>query len=120
MRIGILGRNGSGKTTFLRLVAGLLRAQSGAVSCAGADPYQDRASALRQIGILFQNPDQQILFPTVGEELAFGLIQQGARPAEAAQRVRRLLEQEGRSHWFEAQTASLSGGQKQYLCLLAI
>lgn len=120
-RIGILGRNGSGKTTLLRLLAGLVAPQSGGVTLpGGSDPAKDRRAALRQIGILFQNPDHQILFPTVEEELAFGLIQLGASRAEAAARVAAALAAEGRGDWAKASISTLSGGQKQYLCLLAV
>ena len=86
-RIGIVGRNGSGKTTLLRLIAGLVAADAGTVRVDGADPFADRRAALAALGILFQNPDHQILFPTVEEELAFGLAQQGLPATEAAARV---------------------------------
>lgn len=119
-RIGVLGRNGSGKTTLLRLIAGLLAPDQGAVSVDGFDPFADRKAALAALGILFQNPDHQILFPTVEEELAFGLIQQGHTPAAAGTRVAELLAAEGRAHWAKAPVTSLSQGQRHYLCLLAV
>lgn len=75
---------------------------------------------LGQIGILFQNPDHQILFPTVGEELAFGLTQLGQAPAVARAAAQSLLAAEGRSTWDHAATHTLSQGQQQYLCLLAV
>jgi biotin transport system ATP-binding protein len=119
-RIGIVGRNGSGKTSLLRVMAGLVAPSSGTVEVAGADPAKDRKAMLAAVGILFQNPDHQILFPTVGEELAFGLLQQGMPKAEAAARVKALLGAEGRAHWEGAATHTLSQGQRQYLCLLAV
>ena len=82
-RIGIVGRNGSGKTTLLRLIAGLIAPTAGRVRVDGIDPAGDRTAVLSRLGILFQNPDHQILFPTVEEELAFGLLQQGRSEAEA-------------------------------------
>lgn len=119
-RIGILGRNGSGKTTLLRLIAGLVAAETGTVRVDGADPFTDRQAALAALGILFQNPDHQILFPTVEEELAFGLLQQGLSQAEAGARVAALLAAEGRAHWAKAPVSTLSQGQRHYLCLLAV
>ena len=119
-RIGILGRNGSGKTTLLRLIAGLIAPDQGSVRVDGVDPFKDRKAALSALGILFQNPDHQILFPTVEEELSFGLAQQGVPQAEARDRARGLLAAEGRAHWAEAPVSTLSQGQRHYLCLLAI
>jgi biotin transport system ATP-binding protein len=119
-RIGILGRNGSGKTTLLRLIAGLIPADAGTVRVDGSDPFQDRAAALAALGILFQNPDHQILFPTVEEELTFGLRQQGIDRSAAAARVAALLAAEGRGHWANAPVSTLSQGQRHYLCLLAV
>lgn len=119
-RIGILGRNGSGKTTLLRLMAGLIAPDAGTVRVDGVDPFRDRKAALAALGILFQNPDHQILFPTVEEELAFGLMQQGLPAAGAAARVAGLLAAEGRAHWAKAPVSSLSQGQRHYLCLLAV
>lgn len=119
-RIGIIGRNGSGKTTLLRLIAGLIAPTEGTVLVAGVDPFRDRKAMLSRLGILFQNPDHQILFPTVGEELAFGLRQLGQSEAEAMQKVRALLESEARGHWEKAATHTLSQGQRHYLCLLAV
>ena len=117
-RIGILGQNGSGKTTLLRLIAGLIAPTEGTVRIGQTDPAKDRKAALAQIGILFQNPDHQILFPTVEEELAFGLTQQNhPNPTQA---VADLLNQENRTHWAKAPTHTLSQGQRHYLCLLSI
>jgi biotin transport system ATP-binding protein len=119
-RIGILGRNGSGKTTLLRLLAGLIAPDAGTVRVEGFDPFADRKAAVAALGILFQNPDHQILFPTVEEELAFGLIQQGLSREAAAGRVDALLRAEGRQHWAKASVSTLSQGQRHYLCLLAV
>lgn len=119
-RIGVLGRNGSGKTTLLRLIAGLIAPDAGTVRVEGADPFADRKAALAALGILFQNPDHQILFPTVEEELAFGLLQQGLPASAAAARVAALLSSEGRAHWAKVPVSTLSQGQRHYLCLLSV
>ncbi len=118
-RIGIVGRNGSGKTTLLRLMAGLIAPSTGTVAVDGLAPT-DRKAMLARLGILFQNPDHQILFPTVAEELAFGLKQMGKTETEASAALRALLAAEGRSHWEKAATHTLSQGQRHYLCLMAI
>ena len=119
-RIGIIGRNGSGKSSFLRLVAGLVAPSHGTVLVDGLKPATDRKAMLSRIGILFQNPDHQIIFPTVTEELAFGLRQKGMDKAEAAQAVVALLAQHGRSHWAAQAVTALSQGQRHFLCLLAV
>lgn len=119
-RIGIVGRNGSGKTTLLRLIAGLIAPTSGDIRVCGIDPARDRKAMLSTIGILFQNPDHQILFPTVEEELGFGLLQMGRTKAEARDAVAGLLASEARSHWARASTSTLSQGQRHYLNLLSI
>jgi biotin transport system ATP-binding protein len=119
-RIGIVGRNGSGKTTLLRLIAGLVAPASGGVRMGEVDPFADRRGALSAVGILFQNPDHQILFPTVEEELAFGLTQQGRSRREALAEAHRALAEAGRAHWASAAVSTLSGGQRQFLCLLSV
>jgi biotin transport system ATP-binding protein len=119
-RIGIIGQNGSGKTTLLRLIAGLVPPTSGKISVAGLDPAGDRRGLVQAVGILFQNPDHQILFPTVAEEVAFGLRQMGQSDADARQAALQTLREHGRSHWAGAATHTLSQGQQHYLCLMAV
>ena len=117
-RIGVIGRNGSGKTTFARLLAGLVAPTVGTVTIDGINPAKDRRAALALVGILFQNPDHQIIFPTVIEEVAFGLRQLGQDDPDA--RALAVLERFGKAHWRDAHVHSLSQGQKQLVCLMSI
>lgn len=110
-RLGIIGRNGSGKSTLARILAGLLRPSGGRVRVNGHNLAKDRKAALREVGFLFQSPDHQIIFPTVAEEIAFGLRQAGAGKAAAHEGAAEVLARFGKSHWLEAHTAALSRGR---------
>ncbi|SOC16095.1 biotin transport system ATP-binding protein [Rhodobacter sp. JA431] len=119
-RIGIVGRNGAGKSSLIRLISGLVAPQSGTVTVEGVDVFKDRAGALDTVGLLFQNPDHQIIFPAVIEEIAFGLEQQGLSRAEARARARSVLAHHGRADWEDRLSHALSQGQRQLLCLMAV
>jgi len=119
-RIGVVGRNGSGKTTLARLICGLVEAESGTARVFGIDAFRNRPAAIRAVGILFQNPDHQIIFPTVGEEIAFGLSQLGTSKADAAKEVGRVLARFGRPHWADRPIHTLSQGQRHLVCLMSV
>ncbi len=119
-RLGVVGRNGSGKSTLARAIAGLVPPTTGEARLNGHDLAADRGAALREVGLLFQNPDHQIIFPTVLEELAFGLGQLGRKKADAEAEARATLERFDKLAWAGAATATLSQGQKHLVCLMAV
>lgn len=117
-RVGIVGRNGSGKSTLTRVLAGLVAPNSGQVTVNGHNLAEDRRAALREVGILFQNPDHQIIFPTVIEEMMFGLTQMGHVDADEAAQA--TLDKFGKTHWRDANISTLSQGQKHLVCLMSV
>tara|TARA_R110001583_G_scaffold9433_2_gene44738 strand:+ start:3379 stop:4200 length:822 start_codon:yes stop_codon:yes gene_type:complete len=119
-RLGIIGRNGSGKSTLSRVLSGLIDITSGRVEVAGMEPFKDRKAALTEIGLLFQNPDHQIIFPTVLEEIAFGLRQMGQKKQLAEENALATLASFDKTHWKNIHTSTLSQGQKHLLCLMAV
>lgn len=119
-RIGIIGANGSGKSTLARLMAGLIAPDQGGVWVNDVDVFKDRKGALNTIGIIFQNPDHQIIFPTCTEEIAFGLTQQGLARSAADAQARAILTAHHRADWADKLAHQLSQGQRHYLCLMSI
>ena len=119
-RVGFIGRNGSGKTTLLRILAGLQELNDGKVLIDGIEVAKKRKEAIKKVGIIFQNPDHQIIFPTVGEELRFGLTQLGLSKNEADLKVIACLKQYDKVDWFERSISTLSQGQKHLVCLLSV
>ena len=119
-RITLLGKNGSGKTTLAKTLCGVIEPQLGTSRICGIDVFHDRAQAIETVGYLFQNADHQIIFPTVEEEIAFGLGNQGLSGAQALEKAHDILHDWGRADWAKRHVSSLSGGQKQLLCLMSI
>ena len=119
-RVGVIGRNGSGKSTLSRLVCGLVAPTDGTLRVDGKDVARDRRAALRRVGMLFQNPDHQIIFPTVGEEITFGLRNLGRSRAGAEAEARAALADYGCGDWYDRTTGALSQGQRHLVCLIAV
>ncbi len=119
-RIGIIGANGSGKSTFVRLLNGLVVPTQGAVTVDGLDTRRHAREVRRRVGFCFTDPDAQIVMPTVAEDVAFGLRRRGLGKAEAAARVRETLEAYGLADHADHPAHLLSGGQKQLLALSSV
>jgi len=119
-RVGLIGNNGSGKSTMLRLMNGLARPNRGRVVVEGLDTVRHRRDLPEKVGFLFQNPDHQIIFPTVVEEIAFGPTERGLSAHEARRQAMALLKRQGCAEWAERNVNELSGGQKQLVCILAL
>lgn len=119
-RIGIVGCNGSGKSSFARLLVGLEAPSSGTLRIFGADVANDRAFALKNVGIIFQNPDQQIIFPTVGEEICFGLENLGLDKTRRLRKAQSIMDRFGVGDWADNPVHTLSHGQKHLVCLMSV
>ena len=119
-RVGIIGANGSGKSTFARLLNGLLIPDKGTVRVDGIDTRDDAKAVRRRVGFVFQNPDNQIIFPIVEEDVAFGLKNLKLPKAEIARRVDKVLERYRLAHLRDHATHLLSGGEKQMLAISAV
>ncbi|WP_244644156.1 energy-coupling factor ABC transporter ATP-binding protein [Azorhizobium oxalatiphilum] len=118
-RIGLVGANGSGKSSLLRLLNGLITPARGDITVADLDARKHRRDLPGRVGFVFQNVEHQILFPTVREEIAFGLAEQGLARAEARAQADALLAAHGCAGWGERAVEELSEGQKQLVCILA-
>lgn len=119
-RIGIIGANGSGKSTFVRLLNGLQIATSGRVLIDGLDPAKDGRKVRRHVGFVFQNPDNQIVYPVVEEDLAFGLKALKLSKDEINRRIDEILARYDLSDFKTHPSHLLSGGQKQLLAISGV
>lgn len=116
-RIAIIGSNGSGKSTFARLLNGLVVPTAGRVVVDGLDTSQKGRDVRRKVGFVFQNPDNQIVFPIVEEDVAFGLKNFRLSRPERDARVAAALARYDLSSLRQQPTHQLSGGQKQMLAI---
>ena len=119
-RLGVIGANGSGTSSLARLLNGLLLPTTGTVTVDGFDTKRDGREVRRRVGFCFTDPDSQIIMPTVGEDVAFGLGRRGLSKSEIAARTAAALEQVGLGDRADHPAHLLSGGQKQLLALAAV
>lgn len=119
-RIGIIGPNGSGKSTLVRLLNGLHLPSSGTVLVDGMDTRKKGDAIRRKVGFVFQNPDHQIVMPTVGEDLAFGLENIGWSRERIKARSEEILSMYGLADHADSPAYLLSGGEKKLLTLLSV
>ncbi|GLW93429.1 energy-coupling factor ABC transporter ATP-binding protein [Actinokineospora globicatena] len=119
-RIAIVGANGSGKSTLARLLNGLLLPTSGRVRVDGLDTKKDGKAIRRKVGFVFQDPDIQIIMPTVAEDLDFGLKRHGLTRELRAAKVTAALLEHGLDQHRDHPAHLLSGGQKQLLAIAAV
>lgn len=116
--LSIIGHNGSGKSTTVRLIDGLLEAESGQIIIDGQVLTEDNVWEMRhKIGMVFQNPDNQFVGATVEDDIAFGLENKGIPLSEMKERVADALELVGMSTFKDREPARLSGGQKQRVAI---
>ncbi|KMO23999.1 energy-coupling factor ABC transporter ATP-binding protein [Methylobacterium indicum] len=119
-RIAVVGGNGSGKSTFARLLNGLLVPSRGTVRVDGLDTRRDGKAVRRKVGFVFQNPDNQIVLPVVAEDLAFGLKNLGLPKDEIARRTEEALCRYDLHEFADHPAHLLSGGQKQLLAIAGV
>ena len=119
--LSIVGHNGSGKSTTVRLIDGLLEAESGEIVINGQQLTEENVwSIRRQIGMVFQNPDNQFVGATVEDDVAFGLENQGLSRQEMKKRVEEALVLVGMLEFKKREPARLSGGQKQRVAIAGV
>jgi cobalt/nickel transport system ATP-binding protein len=118
---GILGSNGSGKTTLLKIMDGLLKDFKGTILLDGADIKRLSPKEIyRKVGLIFQNPDDQLFAPTVGEDVSFGPINMGYNEREVAARVHQALTDVDMGAYLGKSIHTLSFGQKKRVCIAGL
>ncbi len=121
-RIALTGPNGSGKSTLLHIMVGLLRPQAGTVVAFGTPrrKEQDFHEVRQRVGLVFQDPDDQLFCPTVAEDIAFGPLNLGQSKTEVLEVVDRTLDRLRLSHLRDRVTHKLSGGEKRLVGLATV
>jgi energy-coupling factor transport system ATP-binding protein len=118
--VGVVGPNGGGKSTLVRLLNGLLRADSGSVRVGGLDPATEPYLVRERVGMLFQNPENGLVAPFVEDDVAFGLENLGVPREEMRERVRDAIAAVGLEGYERREPHTLSGGEKQRVALAGL
>jgi cobalt/nickel transport system ATP-binding protein len=120
-RVAVLGPNGAGKTTLVLHLNGVLSGGRGSVRVGGLPVVKENLREVRRrVGIVFQDPDDQLFMPTVAEDVAFGPANLGLRGAELQARVDRALEQVGMAEYADRPPSHLSGGQRRRVAVATV
>jgi energy-coupling factor transporter ATPase len=118
--LGVVGPNGGGKSTLVRLLNGLLRPDSGRIRVSGHDPATEPFEVRRHLGVLFQNPENGLVAPFVEDDVAFGLENLGVPREEMRERVVRTIRAVGLEGYERREPHTLSGGEKQRVALAGL
>jgi len=119
--VALVGANGAGKSTLLLHLNGYLMPAAGAVLIGGTPLTRETAAAVRRaVGMVFQDPDDQLFMPTVAEDVAFGPLNAGLTPDEVERRVTKALERVGKSHLRERPPYKLSAGEKRAVAIATV
>jgi cobalt/nickel transport system ATP-binding protein len=118
--VALLGANGSGKTTFVLHLNGLLEGEGSIEVCGVAVGRATLDQVRAKVGLVFQDSDEQLFMPTVLEDVAFGPANQGATPVEAAERARVMLERVGMSGAIHKAPYHLSAGEKRRVAIAGV
>ncbi|WP_165214911.1 energy-coupling factor ABC transporter ATP-binding protein [Affinirhizobium pseudoryzae] len=119
-RIGVIGLNGSGKTSFARLVNGLAKPSRGRVTLDGLDTVADDKAVMAATGFIFQNPGHQIILPIIRDDIALGPKSRGRKGAALEEAVDAVLARFGIADLADRRPHELSGGQLQLAALAAV
>jgi energy-coupling factor transport system ATP-binding protein len=118
--VGVVGPNGGGKSTLVRLLNGLLKPGSGHVRVSGRDPASEPFEVRKHLGVLFQNPENSLVAPFVEDDVAFGLENLGVPREEMRDRVARAVRAVGLEGYERREPHTLSGGEKQRVALAGL
>jgi cobalt/nickel transport system ATP-binding protein len=121
-KVALVGENGAGKTTLFHLITGLINHQSGQLMCMGnmIESEADFVFLRQKVGLVFQDPDDQLFCPSVLEDVMFGPLNQGFSMDEAKQKSELILEQLNLIHLSESMASQLSGGEKRMVTLASV